>query len=115
MYTIIEGGPTSVERLKEKVSHEDEAAQRAQRGSREVTMLRKHHQDTARHQGVKTKGKELGTRSRESRENPKRKVGPLSIRINGDRKIVHIRKGPVSSTSQRRKEKIKRTIVCTQG
>jgi len=30
MYTIIEGGSTSVERLKEKVSREDEAAQRAQ-------------------------------------------------------------------------------------
>ena len=30
MYTISEDGPTSVERLKEKVSREDEAAQRAQ-------------------------------------------------------------------------------------
>src|SRR6267378_8081620 len=93
VYTIIEGGPTSVERLKEKVSREDEAAQRAQRGSREATTLRKHHQDTVRYQGVKTKGKELGTRSTESRENPKRKVEPLSIRINGDRKVF-IKRGP---------------------
>ena len=86
MYTISEDGPTSVECLKEKVSREDEAAQRAQRGSRKATTLRKHHQDTARHQGVKTKGEELGTRSTESQENPERKVEPLSIRINGDRK-----------------------------
>src|SRR5882762_6280920 len=106
MYTIIEDGSTSVERLKEKVSREDEAAQRAQRGSRKATTLRKHHQDTARHQGVKTKGKELGTQSRESRENPKRKVEPLSIKINGDRKVF-IKKGPVSSTSQRKEGRIK--------
>ena len=55
MYTIIEGGPISMERLKEKVSCEDEAAQRAQQGSHEATTLRKHHQDTARHQGIITK------------------------------------------------------------
>jgi len=68
--------------------------------------LRKHHQDAARHQGETTKGKELGTRSRESWENPKRKVEPLSIRINGDRKIVHKERSSVVN-SQRREDKEK--------
>src|SRR5882762_5578274 len=64
------------------------------RSAMKTRLPREHHQDTARHQGVKTKGKELGMRSRELRENPKRKVEPLSIRINGDRKIVHKERCP---------------------
>ena len=35
----------------------------------------------------------MGTRSRELWKNPKRKVEPLSIRIDGDRKNVHNKKG----------------------
>ena len=73
------------------VHHNEDRARKVWRVQRrrsavKTRLPREHHQDTARHQGVKTKGKELGTRSRESRENPKRKVEPLSIRINGDRK-----------------------------